>query len=169
MVARAIIALIALLAIASGCGVARGELSVEERATPDPAAAYRAALGRQCVTARFERSAVPPPAGPTARDLAAYLTANARVARRSARAAEALTPPPRLAADHLRARLLAREGTALVERAAARARRPGADPDRILDRLQPALNARIAEGNALAERIGLPQCRQAALDLAFAP
>jgi len=156
---RAFAAALAILCV--GCGGAQ-DRAPEPR--PDPAREYRAALGQQCVNARFDRGAVPPPAGSSARDLAAYLEGNLRVARASARAAEALKPPPALVADHLRARRLAREGIALVARAARRAR-GGADPDGVLRRLEPALDVRIEEGNAIALRIGLPQCRQSPLDL----
>jgi len=134
---------------------------------PDPAAEYRAALGQQCVEARFDREAIDPPATGTAKALARYLGATLRVARTSERRAGRLRPPPALAVRHREARRLTREAIRLVSGAAAQARRRGAAPDRILRRLEPPLNARIEAGNRIAESIGLPQCAQGTLDLAF--
>ena len=155
-----------VLCALTGCGGS----DPGERSPPpaDPAQAYREAVNRQCLDASLDRDVQPTPGGSGSADLAAYLAASLRDARRSQRALEAIAPPPAVAEQHREGRRLGREAIALIERA-QRSARGGEAPDRVLRRLEPPLNRRIEAGNRIAQEIGTPQCRQEPLDLAFSP
>ncbi len=146
-----------------GCG---GPAPAPAKQRLDPEQVYRDTVNTQCIDARLDREIVPDPGGSGAADLAAYLRATLEAARRSQRRLEAIEPPPALAAQHRRGRRLGREGIALVA-AAARSADRGEAPEKVLRRLEPALNRRIAEGNAVARALRTPQCRQEPLDLGF--
>lgn len=159
-----LLALVALLLALNACGGGDDEAAAPAPPRVDSEQAYRDAISSRCLDARLDREIVPNPGGSGSEDLAAYLEGNLRAARRSARALEAIEPPPALAARHRRGRQIGREAIKLVE-SAQRAAKRGAQPDAVLRDLEPALNRRITAGNRIAEQLGTPQCRQAPVDL----
>ena len=128
--------------------------------------AYREEVGRECLDARLDREIAPNPGGSDAEDLAAYLEGSLAVARRSESRLERIVPPPAVAAQHRRGRRVGREAISLVARA-ARDARAGEAPEKVLRRLEPALNRRIVAGNEIADALGTPQCFQEPLNLGF--
>jgi len=161
----ALAALATLVALVGGCG-GSGAADAPVPRPPDPVQAYREAVGRECLDARLDRELLPNPRGSGARDLAAYLEGNLSVARRSERRLEQIVPPPAVAAQHRRGRRVGRAAIGLVDRA-ARDARSGKDAEKILRRLEPALNRRIVAGNEIADELRTPQCFQEPLDLGF--